>query len=476
MKKKLVSTLLSAAMVSTMLMGCGGEASTEESNTDTQETTDEAADEAETEDAEAGEDTTASSEGGKVYYLNFKPEIAEDWEALAASYTAQTGTEVKVVTAASGTYEQTLKSEVAKTDAPTLFQINGPIGYQSWKDYCLDLSDTDFYNWLTDKSLAITEGDGVYGIPYVVEGYGIIYNDSIMQKYFALADKAVDISSTSEIKNFETLKSVVEDMQSKKDALEIEGVFASTSFKAGEDWRWQTHLANLPIYYEFKDKGVSDAQSVDLTYAENYKNIFDLYINNSCTDKTALGTKSVEDSMAEFALGKVAMVQNGNWGWGQVSGTDGNVVNAEDVKFLPIYTGVSGEEGQGLCVGTENYMCVNSQVSEADQKATIAFIEWVFSSDEGKKFATEKLGIVPFSTFTDDEKPSDPLGLEVSKYMEDSSLTSVSWNFTAFPSQTFKDELGYSLLDYCNGQSDWDAVVTQFKDGWASEKEMAATE
>lgn len=476
MKKKMVCALLSAAMVSSMLMGCGSGSTDDTAKDADTATTDDAKDEAKDDAAEEKDDTTASAEGGKVYYLNFKPEIAEDWEALAASYTAQTGTEVKVVTAASGTYEQTLKSEVAKTDAPTLFQINGPIGYQSWKDYCLDLSDTDFYNWLTDKSLAITEGDGVYGIPYVVEGYGIIYNDSIMQKYFALEDKAVDISSASEIKNFETLKSVVEDMQSKKDALGIEGVFASTSFKAGEDWRWQTHLANLPIYYEFKDKGVSDAQSIDLTYADNYKNIFDLYINNSCTDKTALGTKSVEDSMAEFALGKVAMVQNGNWGWGQVSGTDGNVVNAEDVKFLPIYTGVAGEESQGLCVGTENYMCVNSQVSEADQKATIAFIEWVFNSDEGKKFATEKLGIVPFSTFTDDEKPSDPLGLEVSKYMEDSSLTSVSWNFTAFPSQTFKDELGYSLLDYCNGQADWDAVVTQFKDGWASEKEMAATE
>ena len=158
MKKKLVSTLLSAAMVSTMLMGCGGgDASTEESSTDTQETTDEAGDEAEgeAEDAEASEDTAASSEGGKVYYLNFKPEVAADWEALAASYTEQTGVEVKVVTAASGTYEQTLKSEVAKTDAPTLFQINGPIGYQSWKDYCLDLSGTDFYSWLSDKSLAI---------------------------------------------------------------------------------------------------------------------------------------------------------------------------------------------------------------------------------------------------------------------------------------------------------------------------------
>ena len=475
MKKKLVVALLSAAMASSMLVGCGGgDTGTTDTKTETGDTANDNKDADKKDDAKADDDKKASAEGGKVYYLNFKPEIAEDWEALAASYTEQTGVEVKVVTAASGTYEQTLKSEVAKTDAPTLFQINGPIGYQSWKDYCLDLSGTDFYNWLTDKSLAITEGDGVYGIPYVVEGYGIIYNDKIMRDYFALDDKAVDISSASEIKNFDTLKAVVEDMQAKKDKLGIEGVFASTSFKAGEDWRWQTHLANIPIYYEFKDKGISDAQEIELTYGDNYKNIFDLYINNSCTDKSALGTKSVEDSMAEFALGKVAMVQNGNWGWGQISGTDGNVVASEDVKFLPIYTGVKGEESQGLCVGTENYMCVNSQVSEADQQATIDFVEWVFSSDEGKKFASEKLGIVPFSTFTDAEKPADPLGLEVSRYMEDSSLTSVSWNFTAFPSQTFKDELGYALLDYCNGQADWSAVTEQFIDGWATEKAASA--
>ena len=478
MKKKLVCALLSVAMVSSMLMGCGGEKATDDgANTETTDTADETTDDAEAEgetadDAE-GEDT-ASAEGGRVYYLNFKPEIGSDWEALAAKYTEETGVEVKVVTAASGTYEQTLKSEVAKTDAPTLFQINGPVGYQSWKDYCMDLSGTQLNEWLLDKSMAITDGDGVYGIPYVVEGYGIIYNDKIMRDYFALADKAVAISSAAEIKNFDTLKAVVEDMQAKKDQLGIEGVFASTSFKAGEDWRWQTHLANLPVYYEFKDNGVSDAAELALTYGDNYKNIFDLYINNSCTDKKQLGTKSVEDSMAEFALGKAAMVQNGNWGWGQISGTEGNVVAAEDVKFLPIYTGIEGEETQGLCTGTENFFSINSQVSEADQQATIDFVEWVFSSEEGKAFATEKLGIVPFSTFEDDEKPTDPLGLEVVRYMEDSTLTSVSWNFTAFPSQTFKDELGFALLDYCNESSDWDGVVSAFVDGWKLEKEASA--
>lgn len=451
--KKVLALGLSLTMIAGMLTGCGGKDNGEANAPATS--------------GEPQQEVDASK--GSVYYLNFKPEVSEVWEELAQKYTEETGVPVKVQTAAAGTYEQTLMSEVATTEAPTLFQINGPIGYNNWKDYCADLSGTDLYSWMLDKSLAITEGEGVYGIPYVVEGYGIIYNDKIVRDYCAL-DGAV-ISSAADIKDFATLKAVAEDMQAKKADLGIEGAFASTSFAPGEDWRWQTHLANLPIYYEFKDKGIGDADTIDLTYADNYKNVFDLYINNSCTEPTMLGSKTVNDSMAEFALGKVAFVQNGNWGWGQISGTEGNVVAAEDVKFLPIYTGVEGEEGQGLCTGTENFFSVNSQASPEHQAATIDFVEWVFSSDTGKDYVTNKLGfIAPFNTFADDETPTDPLAQEVLRYMNDSSVTSVSWNFTAFPSQTFKDNLGFALLDYAQGTGNWDGVLAAFKDGWASEK------
>ena len=461
MKKKLIRALLSVAMVATLLVGCGKEeAPTETPSTDNA--------------TESVEETTNDTAEGQVYYLNFKPEAEAAWQEIAAAYTAETGVPVRVVTAASGTYEQTLKSEVAKTDAPTLFQINGPVGYNSWKEYTADLKDTELYSWLLDKSLAITgEDGGVYGIPYVVEGYGIIYNQAIMNKYFALDNAKA--ASMEEINNFATLQAVAEDMQSRKAELDIEGVFASTSLTPGEDWRWQTHLANVPVFYEYQSKGVTDTDALEFQFAENFKNIFDLYINNSCTAPTLLGSKAVDDSMAEFALGKVAMVQNGNWAWGQISGVDGNTVAAEDVKFLPIYTGVANEEGQGLCTGTENFFCINSQVSEADQKASIAFVEWLFSSAAGKDAVTNKLGfIAPFSTFEDGEKPTDPLAQEVIRYMEDSSKTSVAWNFTTFPSQDFKDAFGASLLEYAAGNETWDDVVTTVVDGWASEKAATA--
>ena len=147
-----------------------------------------------------------------VRYLNFKPEIASHYEELAAAYEAETGVRVIVDTAANNTYEQTLTAKMATAEAPTLFQINGPRGYANWKDYCADLRDTALYAHLTDKSLAVTAGDAVVGIPYVVEGYGILYNQAITDRYFALADRAVRFTSMEEINSFSRLKALAEDM------------------------------------------------------------------------------------------------------------------------------------------------------------------------------------------------------------------------------------------------------------------------
>lgn len=419
----------------------------------------------------------SASSKNEIYFLNFKPECAEVYDKIAADYEKETGVKVKVQTAASGDYEQTLRSEIAKSSAPTIFQINGPVGYQNWKEYCKDLKDTKLYSYLSDQSLAVTNEGGVYGIPYVVEGYGIIYNDAIMQNYFALPDKAVSISSAEEINNFELLSQVTEDMTKHKDELGIEGVFASTSLKTGDQWRWQTHLANLPFYYEFSDDksfdntilAGLDAKEVGFTYNQNFKNIFDLYINNSCTEPGMLSNKSVDDSMAEFALGKVAMVQNGNWAWGQISKVDGNTVQEENVKYLPIYTGVTGEEKQGLCIGTENYFAINTKVSEEKQEMSIAFLEWLFSSETGKSYVTNDLGfIAPFNTFGENEKPSDPLAKQVSDWMQ-KDVKSVPWTFAAFPSENFKDVFGNALLEYAQGQKDWDGVVSTVQDTWKNE-------
>lgn len=449
--KKFIALILSAVMIF-MLTSCG----------------------------KKNDDSNAS--GGKdaleIYYLNFKPEIADIYKEIATAYEKETGVKVKVVTAASDSYETTLKSEIAKTDAPTIFQINGMVGYTAWKNYCLDLKDTKIYSYLLDKDMAIKDSDGIYGIPYVVEGFGIIYNNEIMEKYFALKDKAVSINSAQEIKNFSLLKAVVQDMTKHKSELGIDGVFASTSMAGGESWRWESHLASVPIYYEMKDLDKSssaiatayNAKEIKFTYADKYKNLFDLYTDNSVSEKGVLGSKSVEDSMSEFALGKAAMVQNGNWAWSQIKNVSGNKVKEDNIKYLPLYTGVDGEENQGLCIGTENYLAINSKVSKEKQEASLKFLEWLFSSDTGKKYVTEKLEfITPFNTFADDEKPSDPLAREVIDWMN-RDVRTIDWTFNSFPSQDFKSDFSDALLEYVQGTKDWDYVKKTVIDSWKSER------
>ena len=413
-----------------------------------------------------------------VYFLNFKPESASVFEEVAKKYEEEKGVKVKVVTAAANTYEQTLKSEIAKSNPPTIFQVNGPVGYDAWDDYCLDVKDSKLYSYLSDKSLAIKDDGGVYAIPYVVEGYGIIYNNAIMKRYFALPEKKTKFNDMSEIKSFTDLKAVVEDMTANKKKLDIEGVFASTSLSSGEDWRWQSHLLNVPIYHEIKNDekdptlSLLDADEITLKHADKFKNIFDLYIENSITEKNLLGSKSVADSMAEFALGKVAMVQNGNWSWSQISGVKGNTVTAEDIKMLPIYTGVEGEENQSICIGTENYLAINKNATDEQKKASLDFLDWLFSSTTGKKYVTEKLGfITPFNTFNDNEIPSDPLAKEITRYMKDESLKTVPWVFSAFPSDTFKKDTGNALLDYAQGKKKWDEVKDAVVKSWKKERD-----
>lgn len=416
-----------------------------------------------------------------IYFLNFKPESANVYKELAQKYEEETGVAVKVVTAAANTYEQTLKSEIAKSNAPTIFQVNGPIGYQSWKDYCLNIENSDFAKLLSDDSLAIRDasGNGIYAVPYVVEGYGIIYNDAIMKKYFALNDKKVNIDNAGQITNFETLKAVVEDMTAKKSVLGIDGVFASTSLASGEDWRWQTHLLNVPFYYELRDSDDYDdptiaglnAKEIAFRYSKNFRNLFDLYINNSITEKGILGSKSTSDSMAEFALGRVAMVQNGNWAWSQIKDVKGNTVKEEDIKFLPLYTGVDGEENQGLCIGTENYLAINKNADKDAQKKSLDFLYWLFSSKTGKDYVTNKLDfITPFNSFTEQELPSDPLAREVVRYMNDNTKQTLPWIFTSFPSDVFKTEVGGALLEYVQGNKSYEDIEDTVKSKWKSER------
>ncbi len=401
----------------------------------------------------------SASADGAVYYLNFKPEQDTQWQELAALYTEQTGVPVTVVTAASGQYETTLMSEIEKSDPPTLFQVNGPVGLANWKDYCYDLSDSEIYKHLTNDSFALKDGDSVLGVAYVIETYGIIANTALLEKAGYTPE---------DITNFETLKAVADDIQARKDELGIDGAFTSAGMDGSSDWRFKTHLANMPIYYEYKADGIGSTEAIKGTYLDNYKQIWDLYITDSTCDPTLLASKTSNDALSEFVGGKAVFYQNGTWEWSNIS-----ELGEENVTMLPIYIGVEGEENQGLCTGTENYWCVNNAADQEDIDATLDFLNWVITSDEGRKSMSQDMGFVtPFDTFTGEYESTNPL-VKIDAQYTAAGKTPVSWNFATIPSEEWKNALGSALTAYAAGTGDWAAVETAFVDGWATEYQLS---
>ena len=442
--KKLIALLLAVVMVMG-LAACGSKTTTE-TKAPTEAKVDAPATEAKTD---------APAAAGSVYYLNFKPEQDEAWQKLAAEYTAQTGVPVTVLTAASGTYEETLMAEMGKTEAPTMFQVNGPVGLANWADYCYDLSGSDLYSHLTSDGFALKDGDAVLGIAYVVESYGLITNKTLLEK----AGYTVD-----DINSFDTLKAVAEDITARSGELGF-AAFTSAGMDSSSDWRFKTHLANLPIYFEYQADGIGTTTEIKGTYLDNYRNIWDLYINNSTCAPAELSAKTGDDSRNEFLEGKAVFYQNGSWEYGSVSA----VYSDDELAMIPIYIGVGDEAKQGLCTGTENYWCVNKDASEEDIAATLAFMNWCVT-DGAEAMANDMGFVIPFDTAVE----STNLFVKQDVAYTAEGKTPVSWNFPTMPSEEWKNVLGSALTAYAADQTDanWDAVVSAFVDNWAAEYKL----
>ena len=429
-RKKVLALGLIAMMAAATFAGCGSSASGDAT----------------------GDSASADGASGKVYYLNFKPEADEAWQEIAKQYTEETGVPVTVITAASGTYEETLSSEIVKDEAPTLFQVNGPVGLANWSDYCYDLKGSSLYNELTSDSFALYDGDAVAGIAYVIESYGIITNTKLLEQAGYTLD---DISS------FEDLKKVAEDITARQDELGF-AAFTSAGMDGSSDWRFKTHLANLPIYFEYQEKGIDSTDAIEGKYLDNYKAIWDLYINNATCKPADLAGKTGDDAENEFADRQAVFYQNGSWEYANLTGKG---MTDDELAMIPIYVGAGDEKNQGLCTGTENFWCVNSEASEEDIQATIDFLTWMVTSDAGTKMLSEQIGVIPF------KKAADTTNLFVlnDRAYTEAGKTPVSWNFTTMPSEEWKNGVGSALTAYAAGTGSWDDVVSAFVDGWATE-------
>ena len=398
--------------------------------------------------------------GGQVYYLNFKPEADQAWQDLAKLYTEQTGVPVKVVTAASGEYDNTLTAEMDKSSAPTMFQVGNMGAVKTWGEYCLDLRDTDFVKELTTDDFNLYDEEGnLVSVGYCYECFGIIVNKALLK------EAGHDLS---EIKDFESLKAVADDIHARAGELGFDA-FSSAGLDGSSSWRFSGHLANMPLYYEFRDNNVeSQPAEIEGKYLDAYKNIWDLYITDSATTGAALTTATGDESEAEFGQGKAVFYQNGSWEYDSlVKDQDkGFLMNPDDLAMIPIYCGVEGEEDAGLCSGTENCWAVNANASDEDIQATLDFMKWVVTSDEGTTMMAEQFGPCPFKNA---KTPENVFFAQANEMLASGKYT-VTWAFNWTPAvDDWRAGVVDALTQYTAGTGEWDAVKAAFVDGWATQ-------
>ena len=441
--KKILAMLLALCMIFA-LCACGSSAAPAA----TEAPAADAATEAPAEEAPAAE--------GSVYYLNFKPESDEAWQTLAKTYTEQTGVPVKIVTAASGTYQETLTAEMDKSEAPTMFQVGNQGAVDTWGEYCYDLTNTDVWNEMTTHAFDMVGDDGfTYSIGYCYECFGIIVNKALLEQ----AGHSID-----EITNFESLKAVADDIHARASELGFDA-FSSAGLDGSSSWRFSGHLANMPLYYEFRDDGVtSQPATITGAYLDNFKAIWDLYTTDSATTGADLLAATGDASEAEFGNGEAVFYQNGSWEYSNLVGNFG--MDPANLQMIPIYCGVEGEEDAGLCSGTENCWAVNAEADEADIQATLDFMKWVVTSDEGTTLLAEQFGPCPFKSA---KTPENVFFADANDLTAEGKYV-VTWAFNYTPAvDDWRAAVVDALGQYTAGTGDWDAVVSAFVDGWATQ-------
>ena len=402
-------------------------------------------------------DGDATEAAGRVFWLNFKPEADGTLQKVAAMYTEKTGVPVTIQTAASGTYNETLTAAMDKEAPPTMFVVGNQAAVDTWGDYCYDLTGTSIAGELTSDAYNLYDADGkLCSIGYCYECYGIIVNEDLLAKAgYQLSD----------ITNFETLKAVAEDIHSRAAELGFDA-FTSAGLDGTSSWRFSGHLANMPLFYEFRDEGVtSKPATIKGTYLDNYKAIWDLYITDSATTGAALLSATGDQAEAEFGEGKAVFYQNGTWEYSNLT-SEKFGMNADDLTMIPIYCGIEGEEKAGLCTGTENYWSVNKNASEEDIKATLDFLNWVVTSEEGTAMMAEQFGACPFQA---SKAPSNPFSALANEYVANGCYP-VTWAFNYTPAvNDWRAAVVDALGKYTADGGSWDDVKTAFVEGWATQ-------
>ena len=411
--KKILATVLATTLLVGTMVGCGTSSS-------------------------PATDGTAKKESGKtikVYQL--KVEINDQLQALAKKYEAEKGVKVDIQSVGGGAdYGASLKAQFAKgaEAEPDIFMIQGTADYQLWKQKIDDLSSESWVKNAVKGTLdAVTVDGKVYGMPAATEGYGLAYNKAILDKA-GIDPKSLD--------TFTKLKAAFEKLDSKKAELGIDNVL---SYTTKETWVTGNHTFNIPFTAQadpkqfVKDYMDQKADIVNNKQFNDWMNLVSLMCKYS-GGKT-IDTIDYSNQVGNFALGKTAFIQQGNW----IAGDLANLKADFDMGFVPLAINDDTKVSGSIPVGVPMYWVANKD-SKVNKEAK-EFLDWMVTSKTGQEALVKDMNMIPaFTNFT--VESDNKLNKSISEYNK--AGKTLPWAFTGFPDGFTMFNIGPIFSEFLN--------------------------
>ena len=391
---------------------------------------------------------TAVSALADIVIVQNKVEITSQMEEFAKLYEEKTGVPVKVITGGgSSDYNTVLKAEMQSGREPDIFVIEGPSSYELWKDKIADQTGAE---WTQYTAAAYMVDGKAVGFPVAVEGYGLAYNKSILDK--AGIDPATLTTYDAYAAAFEKLDSMKEEL----------GLDMVVSMVAGTTtgMTWVTGLHNFNVYLtvgnERNDTTYIDQVlegKVDDERFHQYCQYVALIFKYSDPDMLLNGTQ--DSQLAAFANGKAAFYHQGNW-------MDPSLVALNpdfEIAYAP--HAFLHEETDGILVNPPSWYVINEN---GNKDEALAYLNFLATSEEGADYMVNKAAMVPaFTNVT--LAPSAPLSKSVMEW--NAAGKTYDWQQYKFPDGFGMGTLGQIYELFASGSIDVDTFEIMMKDAIA---------
>ncbi|MFM9281919.1 ABC transporter substrate-binding protein [Paenibacillus jiagnxiensis] len=381
-----------------------------------------------------------------IHIFQFKVELLEPMQELKAEYErTHPGIKLDIQSVGGGAdYASALKARFASGDQPDIFTNEGYEDRETWFEYMEDLSDQPWVKDLDDFAREpMTVNGKIYGQPMNLEGFGIIYNKDLFNKA-----------------GITKLPRTLNELEETAGRLKKAGI---TPFANGfaEFWILGNHLGNIPFAQQDDPAGfiagLNDGamQIPGNPVFEKWLDLLDLMVKYGNPYPL---TTDYNAQVTMFADGQAAMMHQGNWTQPQIDGINPDL----NLGILPAPIDNDPSHGDKIAVGVAANWVVNknSPVKEEAKE----FLNWLATSETGKKFITEKFQFVPaFKTMEANPEVTGDLGMVVSEHAKSGRIW--TWNFPRFP-KGYNHDNSSSMQAYIAGVITRKELLQQLQDSW----------